>query len=261
MPGNLSTPGTGVTQRVLSLLYAFSDRHPRLTMSELALIADLPLATTHRLLAQLVEGEALVRHRDGRYSVGRRLWRLGTFATTETKLREAAAPFMNDLHAATRATIHLAVREGTAALYLERVYGHTSVPVVSMVGSTLPLHATGVGKVLLAHAPAEVTAQVMSHLTRRTPYTITSPARLASQLERVRADGWASTVEEMTLGACSLAVPIRAGALPGSPVVASLGVVLPDLRRDRDRLVTAMHVAAAGISRHLTPREDDDHFE
>ncbi|MFC6153049.1 IclR family transcriptional regulator [Nocardioides yefusunii] len=257
MPGNLATPGSSVTQRVLALLYAFSDLHPRLTMSELALIADLPVATTHRLLAQLVEGEALVRHRDGRYSVGRRLWQLGALASTETQMREAAAPFLSDLHAATRATIHLAVREGAGALYLERIYGHTSVPVVSTVGSTLPLHSTGVGKVLLAHAPADVVAQVFARLTRHTPYTITSTARLTEQMERIRSDGWASTAEEMTLGACSLAVPVRAGTMPGAPVVAALGVVIPTLRRDRDRLVTAMHVAAAGISRQLTPRGED----
>ncbi len=253
MPGNLSTPGAGVTQRVLALLYAFTERHPRLTLSELALIADLPVATAHRLLAQLVEGEALDRHEDGRYSVGRRLWQIGSLATAETHLREVAAPFLSDLHAATRATVHLAVREGTTALYLERLYGHTSVPVVSTVGGTLPLHATGVGKVLLAHAPSEVVHAVLTRLTRHTPYTITSPVRLAEQLERVRHDGWASTAEEMTLGACSIAVPIRAGSRPGAEVVAALGVVVPTLRRDRDRLATAMQVAASGIGRRLEP--------
>jgi len=71
------------------------------------------------------------------------------------------------------------------------------------------MHATGVGKVLLAHAPEEVQQKVLSSLRRITPYTITQPARLRGQLERVRADGYATTVEEMTLGACSVAVPVR----------------------------------------------------
>jgi hypothetical protein len=49
--------------------------------------------------------------------------------------------------------VHLAVRDELEVLYLDRLAGHASVPVVSQVGSRLPMHATGVGKVLLAHAP------------------------------------------------------------------------------------------------------------
>ena len=69
------------------------------------------------------------------------------------ELREVAAPFLQDLYAATGDTVHLAVREADRALYVERLSGKASVPVVSQVGGRLPLHTTGVGKVLLAHAP------------------------------------------------------------------------------------------------------------
>ena len=141
--------------------------------------------------------------------VGRRLWRVGLLAPAETGLREVATPFLNDLHAATRATLHLAVRDRHEVLYLERLSGRTSVPVVSTVGTRLPMHSTGVGKVLLAHAPDDVVDVVMANLTRVTPYSVTQPRRLREQLAAVRRDGWATTVEEMTLGACSVAVPVR----------------------------------------------------
>ena len=88
--------------------------------------------------------------------MGRRLWDVGLLAPVQAGLVESASPYLHDLYAATRATVHLAVREGVAVLYLDRLRGNTSVPVVSTVGSRLPLHATGVGKVLLAHAPADV---------------------------------------------------------------------------------------------------------
>lgn len=91
----------------------------------------------------------------------------------QTGLREIASPFLHDLYAATLATIHLAVREGTEVLYLDRLSGKRSVPVVSKVGARLPMYSTGVGKVLLAHAPEDVQAQVLSSLRRLTPYTIT----------------------------------------------------------------------------------------
>src|SRR5438876_11769566 len=135
----------------------------------------------------------LTRTPSGHYAIGRTLWRIGLLAPMQTGLREVAAPFLQDLHAATLATIHLAVRDGTRVLYLERLSGQRSVPVVSRTGSRLALHATGVGKVLLAYAPPDVQHKVLSSLRRTTPYTITQPARLRAQLDRVLAGGYATT--------------------------------------------------------------------
>lgn len=253
MAGNTSVPGATVVSRSLALLFAFDDRHRRLTLSELARRADVPLPTAHRLVGELVAGGALARRPSGEYVVARRLWQLGLLAPVETGLREVAAPFLNDIHAATRATVHLAVREGNEVLYLERLSGRASVPVVSTVGSRLPLHATGVGKVLLAHAPEDVVAEALGRLIGVTPYTITQPARMRDHLDRVRRDGYATTVEEMTLGACSVAVPVRAGGTD-APVVAAIGIVVPSLRRDRARLVAALQVAAQGIGRSVGRR-------
>ena len=94
-----------------------------------------------------------------------------------------------------------------------------------------------------AHAPADVRARVSATLVRVTPYTITQPGRLTRQLRQVLRDYYATTVEEMSLGACSLGVPIRAG----DEVVAALGIVVPSLKKDRARLVSAMQVAARSI--------------
>jgi DNA-binding IclR family transcriptional regulator len=246
-----SSPGASLVARTLAVLGAFDDAHRRLSLTEVAGRADLAPATATRILRELVAGGALVREPDGRYVVGRRLWDLGLLAPVQTDLREVASPFLHDLHAATRATVHLAVREGDEVLYLDRLSGRASVPVVSKVGSRLPLHTTGVGKVLLAHAPGDVRGRVLANLTRVTPYSITSPRVLERQLERVRRDGFATTSEEMSLGACSVAVPVEVG----DEVVAALGVVVPDFRRTRPRLVAALTVAASGIGRSLqTPR-------
>jgi DNA-binding IclR family transcriptional regulator len=178
------------------------------------------------------------------------MWDLGLLAPVQTDLRGCAAPFLHDLYGATLATVHFAVRDGSRVLYLDRLSGRASVPVVSSIGSRLPLHATGVGKVLLAYAPEPIVRYVMAHLTRHTVHTVTVAGRLMSQLNRIREEGYATTVEEMTLGACSVAVPVRAGD-NRAPVVAALGVVVSDLRRDRLRLVAALRVAAQGIGRSL----------
>jgi DNA-binding IclR family transcriptional regulator len=248
MPDDGGTESTSVVARVLAIFAAFDDKHRALTLSQIAARAGLPLTTAHRLVGQLARWEALVRRPDGTYVVGRRMWDLGLLAPVHAELREIASPYLHDLYAATLATVHLAERDGTRVLYLDRLSGHASVPVVSKVGDRLPMHATGVGKVLLAHAPAAVQEAVLRNLTRITPYTITQPGRLRAQLDRVLRDGYAWTTEEMSLGACSVAVPV-VGA--DNTVVAALGIVVPSLKRDRARLVAALKVAAQGISRSL----------
>jgi DNA-binding IclR family transcriptional regulator len=249
MAGNSSTPGASVTARALALLGAFDEQHRRLSLTELAGRAGLPVPTAHRLVGELVAWGALARTPTGEYAVGRRLWDLGLLAPVQTGLRQVASPFLHDIYAATLATVHLAVRDGLEVLYLDRLAGHASVPVVSTVGSRLPMHSTGVGKVLLAHAPAEVQAAVLADLPRITPYTVTQPGLLRRQLARAVRDGYATTTEEMSLGACSVAVPIRRG----DEVVAALGIVVPGFRSDRPRLVAALRVAAEGVGRLLVP--------
>ena len=252
MAGNAAEPGRSGLSRAVAVLGAFDDAHRSLGATEVASRAGLPLSTAHRLLGELVELGLLGRVED-RYVIGRRIWTLGLLAPVQTGLRDVAAPFLQDIYAATQATVHLAVRDGLEVLYLDRIAGRRSVPVVSAVGGRLPLHATGVGKVLLAWAPDDVQQQALADLTRVTAYTVTHVGRMREQLRRAREQGYATTSEEMSLGASSIAVPVFAqgdDAGPG-PVVAALGLVVPELGRHRARLLAAVQVAAQGIGRSL----------
>ncbi|MCA4997893.1 IclR family transcriptional regulator [Tsukamurella tyrosinosolvens] len=247
MAGNTSTPGQSVAYRLLSILAAFDRDHRSLTLTEIATRADLALPTASRLVREIEAWGGLVRQASGRFVIGRRVWDLGLLAPIQTGLRETAAPFLQDLYVATRATVHLAVRDDVEVLYLDRLSGRASVPVVSRVGGRLPLYSTGVGKVLLAYASDDVQRRVLGDLKPFTPHTVVAPGTLARQLRQIRQQEFATTVEEMTLGACSVAVPVRTG----DAVAAAIGVVVPSLGRNRASLVAAMQVAAAGISRSL----------
>lgn len=238
-----------VAARLLAVVGAFDERHRSLSLSEIARRTSLPLSTAHRLTGALVDGGALQRRDDGRYVIGRLVWQAGLLAPVEGPLRQVAEPYLHDVYAMTMATVHLAVRDGDEVLYLLRIRGRASVPIVSTVGSRLPMHCTGVGKVLLAHAPPEVQDRVLSNLRPVTPRTITQPVMLQQQLRRIRADGIATTSEEMSIGAHSLAVPVIRAS--DNAVVASIGVVVPSLRRDRQRSVQALQSAARGIGRVL----------
>ncbi|MEU2347108.1 IclR family transcriptional regulator [Modestobacter sp. NPDC049651] len=256
MAGGGTVPGRSVTSRALGVLDAFDATHPRLTLSEVAERSGTPLTTTHRLLAELVEWGALARRPDGRYEVGRKLWDLGLLAPVQLELRQVAAPFLLDVHTTTRDTVHLAVREGLRALYVERISGRESTPIVSTVGSRLPLHATGVGKVLLASAPDEVVDQALRNLSRETRHTVVDPRVITRELAEVRRRGFARTTEEMSPGTASVAVPVVADRGGETLVVAALGIVVAAHRRDATRLAPVLQVAARGIGRELSRTAD-----
>jgi DNA-binding IclR family transcriptional regulator len=253
--GGSRDPRTSVTSRVLAILGAFDVDHPALTLSDIARRANLPVATAHRLVGELVTGGALSRGADGAYTVGVRLWEVGLLTPLHTRLREVALPYLQDLHAAVRENVHLAVRDGDEALYVEKVAGHRAVPIISRVGGRLPLHATGVGKALLAFAPPGYVAAFLGRpLPRCTAYTITEPGRLSRELAVVRRRGWAATSEEMTLGSCSVAVAVRAA---DGGAVASIGIVAHTVGAQLERLVPALRSAADQVAARLAATADD----
>src|SRR5690606_31728272 len=133
-----------------------------LALSEIAHRADLPLSTTHRLVGRLVIWGGLERTDAGGYQLGRRIWRLGTQYPEARTLRHVALPFLEDLLTLTRQNVQIAVLDGLAALYIERLTARDSVVVLADVGRRLPLHATGVGLVLLAHAPQSLLDEVIA---------------------------------------------------------------------------------------------------
>jgi hypothetical protein len=109
----------------------------------------------------------------GGYQVGLRLWEVGALAPRGHGLRETAMPFLEDLYEATRQNVQLAVLDGTEVVYVERIASRHAVAVVTRPGSRLPLHATGVGLVLLAFSDPALQERVLATPLRRfTPKTI-----------------------------------------------------------------------------------------
>jgi DNA-binding IclR family transcriptional regulator len=237
-----------VAEKLFAIADAFEGGRP-LTLTEIAQRTGLPLSTTHRLVAEWVAWGGLERDNDGRYQVGMRLWRIGVRRPSTRRLRVAALPYLDELLEATREHVHLAVRDDLAAIYLERRSGRDAVPIVSDVGSRLPLHATGVGLALLAHAPTEVFDEVVARGLRRfQPNTVTTERELRSRLAEIRATGLSRTVEELTAGAFSVAAPVRDAS--GS-VVAAVSIIAHTERRDEPQFPLGVRMAARGISSAL----------
>jgi DNA-binding IclR family transcriptional regulator len=238
-----------VATRLFRLLDAFSMERPELTLSEISRASGLPLSTTHRLVAELTRWGALRRGSNGLYHIGLRLWQLGSLSPGTLRLREQAMPFMEDLHGVTQHNVQLAVLDGTEAVSIERLSARGAVNMVTRTASMLPLHASGAGLMLLAHADADVQEKVLAGPLRRyTERTVTAPARLREVLADARRDGYVISVQQIEMISQSLAAPVR-GA--DNSVIAALSVVVPVEGVDLRALVPAVRASALGISRTL----------
>lgn len=214
--------GRTVASRVLAILEAFEAHGPTLSLSQIAERTQMPVSTAHRLVGELEEWGALARDDAGRYHVGLRLWEVAQ--SGDLRLRDTARPFLQDLFSVTQESAHLAIREGNEALYVDRIYSSKRVPRASRIGGRLPLHATAVGKVLLANeAPWLREAYLHGSLSAPTQRTHVDPDALAAELAQIAEQGYAIANEEVRVGACSIAVPI--GGRSGT-VEASIGLVM-----------------------------------
>lgn len=250
MAGNTSQPGATVLSRTMQILACFSEEKPRLGLREISALSGLPVSTAHRMLKELrVQGLLDCDDGDKRYSIGTRLWEIGELSDVSLRLRETALPYMLELYEAAGENVHLAVLSGVEALYVARLIGHRSVPTVSRMGGRLPLHTTGVGKVLLAFQPDDfVDVYLGDALARPTAYSVISAPKLRAEIEQTRQSGFALTSQEMTLGNVSIAVPITDS---GDRVFAAISLVLHTARADVRRFVPLLRRAAAGISESL----------
>ncbi|MFH8610041.1 IclR family transcriptional regulator [Streptomyces sp. NPDC018029] len=250
----MSEPRSTAAGKVLEILSVFDHEHPSQTLSEIAQRTGLALSTAHRVIAELAEWGALERGEDGAWHIGLRLWEIASGCPRTQILRDAALPFMQDLYEATHENIQLGVREGIELVFVERIAGHRSVQLLTMVGSRFPIGSTGMGRVLLAHAPRDVQEEVLeSPLRAWTPHTVTDPKTLRGQLDRIRREQVFISDRQLSEDTLAVAAPVRIGR--AGPVSAVLGIVVTARGTRRARgLREPLLRAAHGISDELGRR-------
>jgi DNA-binding IclR family transcriptional regulator len=239
--------GESVVARVVRVLEAFTPDDPALSVTEIARRSGLPVTTASRLIAELA-AHGLLARRDGAVRVGVRMWELAQRASPTLSLREAAMPFLEDLHAVIGQHAQLAVLDGDEVLFVERISAPNAVVNYTRIAGRLSLHASSSGQVLLAHAPAEQQERVLAGpLQRLTPNTPIRPPQVRAMLADIRRQGYALCPGFIHVDAAGVAVPVRDG---GGAVVAAIGAVVPN---DGNAYVhvPALLAAARGIGRTL----------
>ena len=233
------------------MLKQFSTRDRELGVSELARRLELGKSTVHRLLVTLTSEHLLEQDpHNGKYRLGIAMHDLGQAVSTRLDLHEAVIPPMEQLRNTTGETVHTAVLDGREVVYVERLDSPHTLRLFLEIGRRNDAHSTATGKCLLAHLPDDDLERTLNgwKLKAKTPHTITSQAKLRSELAETRKRGYAQNLHESEVSVISVAAPIR--DLNGK-VIASMGVAGPDSRMEpRMRGTTQSVLQAAAVASH-----------
>jgi DNA-binding IclR family transcriptional regulator len=237
-------------QKIGPVLDLFSCEQPEWGVSEVADTIGVPRSSAHALLTSLVDTGLLQCRGRGRYRIGWRVVELGQTLRATTDVRSAAADAMQRLVDVYGETCHLAVMDRHKTFYVEKVVGTRVVNVMgARVGSHADMHCAAIGKVLFAACEPQEIRRILHEkpLRRYTAATITDPATLKRELDKVRSAGFAMDAGEGLAEVRCVAAPIRDDL---GAVVASISVSVPATRftpaqHDLRRAVTG---AAADIT-------------
>jgi IclR family acetate operon transcriptional repressor len=205
-------------------------KHP-IALTELASASGIPKSTASRLMTAL-ERRGLVEQDGprGRLRPGPAILRVAERGLLERNVVEMSRESLDALGEATGETINLAVAGRDGVEHVAQVQSSHFVGVGQWLGRAVEYHCTANGKVFLAFGRATLAEPP---LRRYTPKTVTDPAQLEAELETVRRQGFATTVDELETGLAAVAAPVR-GA--GGDVVAALSISGPTLRMTPRRI-------------------------
>lgn len=254
----MSMPNGGLIQsveRALSLLTCFSEQQPEWRSIDLARRMGLTASTASRLLGTLealgfVEREA----QTGLYHLGPTNVRLAGIALNQSRLRREAIMELVTLSHTMGLGANLSVRRGAEIFYLAHEDAPAAPRVYTLLGRANPIHATGMGKALVADLPEDGVVALLREagMPRYTANTITEPAAFLEELASVRDRGFATEREELALGRACVAAAVRDGSGHVAGAL-SLSGPLSTIRLDArlDELSTLALEAADRISSRL----------
>ena len=199
--------------RGLTVVQAFSQQHPQMTISQLSLRTGLSRAAVRRCLYTLTKLGFAGTEDGSRYSLRPRMLTLSHSFTNSSALSNAAQPIIERLSATHDESFSVATLDGDDIVYVARTTVSRVVSVDLHIGSRLPAYCTSMGRVLLSYLPPEQLEQYLARvdLVPHTPRTITSVDRLRLMIRAVRRNGFALCDQEFEAGLRSLAVPITSG--------------------------------------------------
>jgi DNA-binding IclR family transcriptional regulator len=241
-------------ERALAILEQAALATGGVSNSEISRALGIPKSSASYILRTLEHRGYLVRdHESGKYRLGLKVLTLSRGVLSQLDIRDIARPYLKALVDKTQITCHLAILDAGEAVYIEKVDAPGFVKVDTWVGRRMRVHSTSVGKALASHLPdAEVEAILREHgMEKRTPKTITTPARFLKELEKVRQLGHAVDDEENNPGARCVGVPVFDAPEHVVAAIGLSGTTAQITQSNVAKLAELMKDTARKISRQL----------
>lgn len=250
--GDAPTSSAQALDRGLHLLARLA-RERKATLTEIALSAGMPPSTAHRLLTTMQRHSvAEFDENTQEWMIGIEAFRIGSAFLERTNLVEASRDVMRRLTSETGETCNLAIEEAGDVVFVSQVETHNPIRAFYRSGTRGHMHASGIGKALLAELSRPEVEQILQRkgLPDFTERTLTRPDVLFADLEVARARGWALDDEERYLGMRCVASPIFN---PFGEAVAGISVSGPSVRFN-ERTLPEFGAAVRRGAREITER-------
>ncbi len=212
--------------RGLSVLEAFAQEMPQMTISQLSNKTGLSRAAVRRCLYTLSKLGYAGAEDGQRYSLRPKMLTLSHTYTVSNTLASAAQPILQRLSEQHHESFSVATLDGDEIVYIARAQGGPTQRLMSVdlhVGSRLPAYCTSMGRVLIASQPPDVVEKYLARVQIKplTPKTVNSVDKLKLLLRNVRRNGYAMCDQEFEMGLRSIAVPVYA---PSGKVIATVNL-------------------------------------
>lgn len=207
-----------------------------LSLTSLAQRAGIAPSTAHRILSTLkASGFVHCDDAHGVYLIGVQAFRIGSAFLRNRKLADAGRPVMRRLMEESGETANMGIEDDGYVVFVSQAESHQSVRAFHRPGSRSPLHASSIGKAIMAALSDEAATERLhrSGMPKFTPSTIVDPQALLADLARVRKRGWAIDDEERAPGLRCVGAAIYN---EHSEVVGAISVSGPVVRMTQERL-------------------------
>lgn len=244
-----------VIDRAVALMRALSAADGPLGLRDLSRRVGLSPSTTRRILASLAYHGLCEQTPAGTYRLGLVLFELGSRVQADLDVRARSLHALQRLSEESHLTAFLCVLRDDRMIAIERIDGRYAFSLALTVGGSLPLHAGGVSRALLAHLPEEDALRLLGTGPRErfTERTLTEVKEIVADMRAVRERGYSVSDEDVTPGVAAIGIPVFGHLFDDRPVaaVSVAGLVPQVLGDDRERLIGLLREAAAEISREL----------
>lgn len=245
--------------KAFDILELFLDNRIEMSLAEITKLSGFNKTTVFRLLSDMVEyGYIHQKVKGGNYRLGNKFFDFCGYIKSSMKTREVCIPFLVQLGRKVEEACALALWDGRKAVISETFHANQPLRVVPDEGSSLPLHCTAPGKMILANMKENEQSEYMSEnpLKAFTPNTITDIKDLKKHLGIVKREGVALEFDEYATGISGIAAPIK--DISGD-IIGSIGVVGPSARLIRTkikRIIPEIKKCALEISEEIGFRNE-----